>query len=105
MEITAHGQLVFQIRDQELRLIAVGLSLDVWFKDPTNGSMTYRGYRRVLPMPGDARIGPDGVVEDGEWVVLDFKFSDNPPCAYSTFTTCPLPPPENRLPIAIEAGS
>jgi uncharacterized protein len=28
----------------------------------------------------------------------------NPPCAYSKYTTCPLPPPENKLPVAIEAG-
>ena len=68
--------------------------LNVWFKDRTNGSTTYRGYRAVRPQ----------VVEDGEWTVIDFNFASNPPCAYSNFTTCPLPPPENRLPVAIEAG-
>lgn len=104
MEITAYGQLVFRLKGEELRLTAVGRRLGVWFKDPTNGSTTYRGYRRVTPTLGAAAVGPDGVVEDGEWIVLDFNFSNNPPCAYSRFTTCPLPPPENRLPVAIEAG-
>jgi uncharacterized protein len=68
--------------------------LSVWFKDQTNGSTTYRGYRTVRPE----------VVNDGEWTVIDFNFAGNPPCAYSNFTTCPLPPPENQLPVAIEAG-
>jgi uncharacterized protein len=98
MEFTAVGQLVFRLKGEELRLTAIGVDRDprfaVWFKDLTNGVTTYRGYRTVRPQ----------VVEDGEWTVLDFNFSYNPPCAYSSFTTCPLPPPENRLPIAIEAG-
>ncbi len=63
-------------------------------KDRTNGSTTYGGYRVVKPQ----------AVEDGGWTVVDFNFASNPPCAYSTFTTCPLPPPENRLPVAVEAG-
>ena len=37
-------------------------------------------------------------------VVMDFNFAQNPPCAYNPYTTCPLPPQQNRLPIAIEAG-
>jgi uncharacterized protein (DUF1684 family) len=37
-------------------------------------------------------------------VVLDFNYAENPPCAYNPFTTCPLPPAQNRLPIAIDAG-
>ena len=98
------GQLVFRLQGEELRLTAVGKRLAVWFKDPTNGSTTYRGYRSVTPKLGAAAVDADGVIEDGEWIVLDFNFSYNPPCAYSSFTTCPLPPPENRLPVAIEAG-
>ena len=42
--------------------------------------------------------GPDGQV------VLDFNHATNLPCAYTDLATCPLPPPENRLPVAIEAG-
>ena len=86
-----------------MRLTAVGPRLDVWFKDPTLGETTYRGYRRVPPALGAAAVDADGIVRDGEGVVLDFNFADNPPCAYSTFTTCPLPPSENR-PVAVEAG-
>ncbi len=98
MEFTAVGQLVFRLKGEELRLTAIGAEgnprLAVWFKDRTNGLTTYRGYRTVRPQ----------VVEDGEWTVLDFNLSSNPPCACSNFTTCPLPPPENRLPVSIEAG-
>ncbi|HEV2110161.1 MAG TPA: DUF1684 domain-containing protein, partial [Gammaproteobacteria bacterium] len=36
--------------------------------------------------------------------VLDFNKSYNPPCAFSHYATCPLPPPQNKLPLAITAG-
>ena len=98
MEFTATGQIVFRIDGQEMKLTAFGEpespELFVMFKDPTNQSTTFRGYRIVSPK----------AVKDGEWTVLDFNFAMNPPCAYSKYTTCPLPPPENKLPVAIEAG-
>jgi uncharacterized protein len=64
------------------------------FADRTNGQGSY-GAGRFLdtPMP-DA----DGNVE------LDFNQARNPPCAFTDFATCPLPPPENRLDVAITAG-
>ena len=37
-------------------------------------------------------------------VTLDFNQAYNPPCAFTPFATCPLPPPENRLDLAITAG-
>jgi hypothetical protein len=37
-------------------------------------------------------------------VVLDFNRVQNPPCVYTAFATCPLPPQQNRLNIAIPAG-
>lgn len=37
-------------------------------------------------------------------IVLDFNRAINPPCAYTDFAVCPLPPPENVLPVRIEAG-
>jgi uncharacterized protein (DUF1684 family) len=40
----------------------------------------------------------DGVVD------LDFNKAKNPPCAFTAFATCPLPPKQNTLPIALEAG-
>ena len=96
MEVTAVGQLVFRLKGEELRLTAIG---------PVASHRLVQGPDERLddlsrvPAPSDR-----SVVEDGEWTVLDFNFSYNPPCAYSNFTTCPLPPPENRLPVAIEAG-
>ena len=98
MEFTATGHVVFRIDGQEMKLTAFAEAdspeLFVMFKDPTNQSTTFRGYRILSPK----------AVKDGEWTVLDFNFAMNPPCAYSKYTTCPLPPPENKLPVAIEAG-
>jgi uncharacterized protein len=47
---------------------------------------------------------PDhGLTQPGElW--LDFNRAENPPCAYTPFATCPLPPPQNRLQVAIPVG-
>ena len=36
--------------------------------------------------------------------VLDFNQAYNPPCAFNPHTTCPLPPPQNRLDVRVEAG-
>jgi uncharacterized protein (DUF1684 family) len=74
-------------------------STDMWvlFTDATAG-VTTSGSCRVLelqrPHPGD----PSGAV------TLDFNRARNLPCTYTTLATCPLPPPGNRLPVAIEAG-
>jgi uncharacterized protein (DUF1684 family) len=88
---------VFQLDGQEHRLTAFGEpgggEFFVMFKDSTNQTSTY-GYRILTP----------AVVNSGQWTVIDFNFAFNPPCAYSRFTLCPLPPPENTLPVAIEAG-
>lgn len=98
IEVPAAGQLVFRLDGREWRLTAFdegpeGL-LGVLFKDRTNGSTTYGGYR-ILSAPR---------VKNGEFTVLDFNMAENPPCAYSPYTTCPLPPPENKLDVAVEAG-
>jgi uncharacterized protein (DUF1684 family) len=45
----------------------------------------------------------NGLDKPGE-LVLDFNHLENPPCAYTPFSTCPLPPPGNRLPIALPVG-
>jgi Protein of unknown function (DUF1684) len=50
-----------------------------------------------------ARLQIDAPDVDGR-VVLDFNRATNLPCAYTDLATCPLPPAENRLPIAVEAG-
>jgi uncharacterized protein len=93
----AVGRLIFRIGDAEQHLTAFAFpdseEFFVLFKDSTNGTTTY-GYRMVGAK----------VVANGEWTVLDFNVARNPPCAYSPYTTCPLPPPENRLAVAVEAG-
>jgi uncharacterized protein (DUF1684 family) len=63
------------------------------FKDATSGRETYAAARFLYS---------DLAVDDT--TVLDFNQAYNPPCAFNPFTTCPLPPPENRLTIAIAAG-
>jgi len=97
-EMSAPGDLVFHVNGQEQRLMAIASSdsheFFVMFKDPTNRSTTYRGYRMLSPQ----------AVANGKWTVLDFNVASNPPCAYSPYTTCPLPPPQNQLQVAIEAG-
>jgi uncharacterized protein (DUF1684 family) len=97
-DATAVGQLVFRLNGQEMKLTALGEQgsddLFVMFKDSTNGSTTFSGYRMLTPK----------AVANGQWTVLDFNLARNPPCAYSKFTMCPLPPKENRLPLAVEAG-
>jgi len=97
MEYPAVGRLTFRIADQEQQLTAFHFpdSKDffVLFKDATNARTTY-GFR-MFDAP---------VVNSGEWTVIDFNVASNPPCAYSPYTTCPLPPAENRLAVAIEAG-
>ncbi|HEX5044363.1 MAG TPA: DUF1684 domain-containing protein [Candidatus Polarisedimenticolaceae bacterium] len=63
------------------------------FKDATSGRQTYGGGRFLYAdLPRDGKI------------VLDFNRAYNPPCAFTPYATCPLPPPGNRLQVAIEAG-
>ena len=96
-EYPAVGRLTFRIGDREQQLTAFGFpgsdEFALMFKDATNTSTTY-GFR----------ILHAAMVKNGEWTVIDFNVAGNPPCAYSKFTTCPLPPAENRLAVAIEAG-
>jgi uncharacterized protein len=64
------------------------------FGDATNGEETYGGGRFLVTGP----VQPDDSVE------LDFNLTYNPPCVFSAYATCPLPPEGNRLPMRIEAG-
>ena len=94
----APGRIEFELDGQPLSLTAFPGhgpgSLMVLFTDATSGVTTYAA-NRVLRV---AAPGPDGLV------ALDFNRAANLPCAYTDLATCPLPPPENRLPVAIEAG-
>jgi uncharacterized protein (DUF1684 family) len=92
------GAVVFARGGESYRLDAVAepgeSDLFVIFGDRTNGRATYGGGRFLYTPPPDA---------DGR-VVIDFNRAYNPPCAFTEFATCPLPPPQNKLPIAVEAG-
>ena len=92
------GALVFDLEDQTLRLDVLGEpgadSLFVIFSDETSGRETYGGGRYLYT----SAPGPNGVVD------LDFNRAYNPPCVFTDYATCPLPPRQNRLPVKIEAG-
>lgn len=64
------------------------------FADRTSGHETYAASRMLYAAPA----GKDGTT------VLDFNRAYNPPCAFTPYSTCPMPPPENRLDLRIEAG-
>jgi uncharacterized protein len=92
------GALVFEHDGETYRLDVTGKPGDaryfVVFGDATNGRETYGGGRFVyVDAPG----------EDGRTTV-DFNRSYNPPCVFTPYATCPLPPPQNRLPFRVEAG-
>ena len=55
-------------------------------------------------MADDTRSTPGIEMLLGRQVVLDFNKAYNPPCAFTPYATCPLPPAENRLAVRIEAG-
>ncbi|WP_245347308.1 DUF1684 domain-containing protein [Cohnella lubricantis] len=76
-----------------LRPFMSGSSLIVVFGDRTNGKTTYGMGRMLLVTPN-----PDGSA------ALDFNRAFLPPCAFSPFFNCPLPPAANRLPFEIAAG-
>jgi uncharacterized protein len=92
------GVVEFEADGQSLALTAFNGSapgsLHILFTDATSGVTTYAANRSLqVPAPG-----ADGAV------TLDFNRATNLPCAYTEFATCPLPPAENRLPLAVEAG-
>jgi len=92
---TILGYVAFKLAGKDLRLDVDANSGEVEFvfRDLTSGHETYAASRFL-----DTTIAPDGKV------VLDFNEAYNPPCAYNPYTTCPLPPPQNRLNLRIAAG-
>ncbi|HET7922937.1 MAG TPA: DUF1684 domain-containing protein [Gammaproteobacteria bacterium] len=91
------GALVFEVAGHSYRLDTVleqgETDYFIMFADRSNGSQTYGAGRFLYVHPP----------VDGH-TVLDFNKAYNPPCAFSRFATCPLPPPQNRLPIVVNAG-
>ena len=92
------GALEFEIDGNNYSLDSVlekgSKQLFIIFADKTSGKETYGAGRYLYAEPPNA---------DGK-VILDFNKSYNPPCAFTKFATCPLPPRQNRLNFRIEAG-
>jgi uncharacterized protein len=90
------GVLEFIIDGETFRLFPTGSRnrLFIIFADETSGMETYGGGRFIYA---------DGPDRKG-YVYIDFNKAYNPPCAISQYTTCPLPPRENILPVKITAG-
>ncbi len=91
------GAVEFERDGRTWRLEALGepgRPLQLIFADRTNGRESYSAGRYI-----DLDV-PDAKSE----VVVDFNRAYNPPCAFTPFATCPLPPPENRMDMKVEAG-
>ena len=67
-------------------------------RDTTSATTTYKACRFLYTV-----FPSNGVDRPGE-LLMDFNKLENPPCAYTPFATCPLPPRQNRLPIPLPVG-
>jgi uncharacterized protein (DUF1684 family) len=91
------GKAVFERDGKRYELLPIdeGRDKPLFFviSDSTSGKETYGACRFIyVPWP------------KGDGIVLDFNRAENPPCAFTPFAMCPLPPKENRLPFAVRAG-
>jgi uncharacterized protein (DUF1684 family) len=95
---TSPGAVVFELDGHAYRLDAISEKGEPKFfmiiADKTSGKETYPAGRYLYVDPPD----PSGRM------VIDFNKAYSPPCAFTKFATCPLPPRQNRLPFPIEAG-
>lgn len=89
------GYAEFALDGKERRLepLLEGDHLFFLFKDATSGKQTYPAGRFLYA----------GLPKDGK-VILDFNQAQNPPCAFTAYATCPLPPRQNHLRVSIMAG-
>jgi uncharacterized protein len=92
------GSVAFEVEGKPYRLDAIKEKgepkLFMIFADNTTGKETYPAGRYLYVDPPDTA---------GK-MIIDFNKAYSPPCAFTKFATCPLPPKQNRLPFAIEAG-
>ena len=93
---TSTGYVTLTVAGTEVRMLPVNSGRRLWFimRDLTSSDETYSAARFLYADAPDA---------DG-WTTVDFNMAYNPPCAFNPHTTCPLPPPDNRLDVRIEAG-
>jgi uncharacterized protein len=89
------GHVHFQFKgvDCTIEVEKSDKDLLLFFSDETNASTTYGGGRRIYLTPPTTTD-----------FILDLNRTENWPCAYTDYATCPLVPKQNRLPISIEAG-
>ncbi len=95
-EMASPGEVAVEVLGRQIRLLASGEedeSLFLIFADETSGISTYPAGRYLY-----TAAPVEGTVE------VDFNRAYNPPCAFTPYATCPLPPEGNRLPFPIEAG-
>jgi len=103
LQMPAPGVVLFLLNGDPVQLEPVledpqARSLLFILRDATSTSSTYPGGRFL-----HTQIPDHGLDQPGS-LVLDFNRLENPPCAYTPYATCPLPPEQNRLDTAIEAG-
>ncbi len=94
---TVPGKAVFTRDGRTVELLPMDEGDNLFFvlTDLTAGAETYEASRFLYvpkPKPGETKV------------VLDFNRLQNPPCAFTAFATCPLPPKENRMPFRVTAG-
>jgi uncharacterized protein (DUF1684 family) len=94
-EYQCPGELHFRIKKEALVLypFTSGEGYFLIIADQTTGLDTYGAGRFMYAVPDSTGR-----------IILDFNKAYNPPCAFTPFATCPMPPKENFLPVAIEAG-
>lgn len=95
-EYNSPGAVEFTLHGQQLRLLATGRTgnkLSLIFRDATSGIDTYPAVRFLTVE-----------VDDANNADIDFNKAYNPPCAFTPYATCPLPPRENVLTVSIAAG-
>ncbi|HWC18200.1 MAG TPA: DUF1684 domain-containing protein [Terriglobales bacterium] len=98
VDMVSPGTIEFSLQGTKYRLTPVleepdSKELFIIFGDWTNAKGSYGGGRFLYtPLPMNGKV------------VLDFNRAENPPCAFTPYATCPLPPKENKLSVAIPAG-
>lgn len=103
LELPAPGIAEFTLDGETLRLepvIEAGTPNTLFFilRDTTSKTTTYQAARFLHTGLPDHGLSQPGLL------TLDFNKLENPPCAYTPYAICPLPPDQNRLPVALEAG-
>lgn len=97
LEVASPGVLEFSIDGEIYTLDAIDSDDNMFMivGDQTNETETYQAGRYIYV---------DFPEEGSQYTNIDFNKIYNPPCAFSVFTTCQLPPPQNQLEVAITAG-